>query len=85
MMKTTFASLTFFLISAILYSANVISVSIADQYSAGQDEVGYSLLILSIITLLMGIILLIITDKNIKNSTESEERKKSWLDSDLDN
>lgn len=53
-MKKLLVGLMFFVISAILYSANVVSVSIVKVNGAGQSEVGYSLLILSIITLIMG-------------------------------
>ncbi|WP_252505033.1 hypothetical protein [Sporosarcina sp. Marseille-Q4943] len=85
-MMKTFSGVIFILISAILYSANVISVSIAKVNYGGQSAVGYSLIIFSIIAVVLGVILLLMREKEVKyNVKKAEEPRKSFLDNDLDN
>ncbi|MFJ7640726.1 hypothetical protein [Peribacillus sp. NPDC097225] len=85
-MKKAFIGEIFILMSAILYSANVISVSISKLNFGGQSEVGYSLIVLSVVTGIIGIILFLIVEKDAKYGTnEIKEQKKSFLDNDLDN
>jgi hypothetical protein len=72
----------FLIMSAILYGANIISVSIA----GGQSEVGYSPLVISVITCFMGLMLLLMPERDVKYGIkETKEPKKTFLDSDLDN
>ena len=71
----------FLLMSAIIYGANIISVSIAGE----QSMVGYSPLVISVITCFMGLMLLL-TKRDMKYGTkETKEPQKTFLDSDLDN
>ncbi len=73
-MKKLFAGISLILMSVILYSANVISVSITRTSYGGQSEVGYSLLLFSGITFTIGIIALLAMEKDIwKDVTKDEE------------
>ncbi|MCZ2259938.1 hypothetical protein [Sporosarcina sp. G11-34] len=70
---------TFLLMSAILYGANVISVSIVGE----QSEVGYLPIIISVITGFMGLMLLLMKERDLNDGTK--ELEKIVRDSGLDN
>ncbi len=66
-MQKLFAGISLILMSVILYSTNAISVSIAKINYGGQSDVGYSLLLFSGITFLMGIIILLLLERDQKH------------------
>lgn len=77
-MEKLLSGLMFILMSAILYSANVISVTISKLDYGGQSEIGYSLIILSVVSLVVGIILLLMAERDVKyGKRETEEPIKS--------
>ncbi|WP_433750638.1 hypothetical protein [Falsibacillus pallidus] len=76
------AAIIFFLMASILYGADIIAASVSPS---GQEGVGYTPIILSVLALIIGIALLV-KEKDYRDSLkEDEKRKPSFLDKDLDN
>ncbi|MGM9987104.1 MAG: hypothetical protein ACI35O_07725 [Bacillaceae bacterium] len=78
-MNKILAGLLFFLMATIFYSTNVIATTIVKVNGGVQSDVGYLLIVLSIVTFVIGMILLLMGEREGKYNVEkTKEEKKSF-------
>ncbi|WP_339212348.1 hypothetical protein [Ornithinibacillus sp. FSL M8-0202] len=73
-MKKLLSGLTFLMISAVFYSANVIVTNISElvETIGGHSEVGHSLIILSIIFFILAVIFLAMFEHELKYTNKQQ-------------